>query len=227
MEKERLFLLDFFRGSLIILIIFYHYTFNLSYFLNYNINLQSLPLRIIPPLSSSLFLFISGYSTSLSKNSLKRGLIILFWALVISLVTLFVTPEGPIFFGILHCIGFMMLFTWFLRKAPDIIIFFLAIIFFLSGFYVDSISLNHNYLLFLGLVAPGFSSLDYYPLFPAGSFFLLGNYLSRKKRPDFLYLKNKNKIGGAISYAGKNSLTFYLLHQPLFFLLYFFIKLLQ
>ncbi len=223
MEKERLFLLDFIRGSLMMVIIFYHYIFNLSYFLNYNIDLDSFSLRLIPPLTSSLFLLISGYSASLSRNSLKRGLFILFWASIISLVTFFVTPQGPIYFGILHSIGSMMLLGFFLRKMPDKIILFLGLLFFAAGFYVKNISLSHNYLLFLGLVSANFASLDYYPLFPSGSFFLFGIYLSRKKRPDFLSFKIENKIGGALSFAGKNSLTFYLLHQPLFFIIHFFL----
>lgn len=226
MEKERLFLLDFFRGSLIVLIIFYHYIFNLSYFLNYPIDLQALPLRLIPAISSSLFLLISGYSTSLSRNSLKRGLRILLWAGLISLVTMIVTPEGPIYFGILHSIGSMILIAYLLRNRPDWLILILAIFFYLAGFYVDRISPNHNYLLFLGIVGKGFSSLDYYPLFPSGAYFLLGNFFARKNWGKFLKYKIKNKIGEAIAFAGKNSLHFYLLHQPLFFLLYFLINLL-
>lgn len=223
MLNKRMKFLDFFRGILMCSIIFYHYAFNLSYFLDYDINLYSFPLVIIPPISSALFLFVSGFSSNLSRNSLKRGLYIFFWAIIITLVTLYFFPEAPITFGILHCIAVSMIFSYFLRDFSTKIIISLAIMIFASGYLINNIAFDNSYLFFLGITGPGYSALDYYPLVPHSAFFLFGMAVGKNiDNFPFLYkFKIKNKIGELITLFGRNSLKVYLVHQPLFFLIYF------
>lgn len=227
MKSQRLIFLDTIRGMLLLIMIIYHYFFNLAYFFNCPINLKAFPLNIIPPLFSALFLFVSGFSSNLSNNSVKRGFYVLFWAMIITLVTFFVAPEAPIYFGILHCIGVMMVLKEILLKNLSnqqliIIAVFLLFFAFISSNYYP----NHNYFLFLGLRSRSFASLDFYPLIPHGAYFVLGLVFGKNFRPSFLTRKPKNKIGEVISLAGKNSLKVYLLHQPLFFLIYLIITLL-
>ncbi len=224
MNNNRLYFLDFLRGLLLLIMIFYHYTFNLSYFFDYPINLDAFFLKIIPPVFSSCFLLVSGYSSVLSRNVAKRGLYVFFWATVVTLVTFIITPEAPVFFGILHCIGIMMIIAHFLKNIPDVLLLISPILVFIIDFLIKDLSVNYNYLLFLGITSNSFTSLDYYPLIPHGAFFLFGIFLGRNFKPDFLYKKLENKIGEALTFAGKNSLKVYLLHQPLFFAIYYFIK---
>lgn len=221
LKKQRFDFLDFIRGLLLIVMVAYHYTFNLSYFFNYNIDLHSFPLKIVPPFFSALFLFVSGFSSNLSHDSKKRGFYVLFWAAIITLVSFFAAPEAPIYFGILHCIGIMMIFSSFIKRASASFILFWSAAFLILGYCFNSIHTEHNYLLFLGITSTSFASLDFYPLMPHGAYFLLGNYSSRKKIPSFLEYQLKNKIGEAITFLGKNSLKVYLLHQPIFFIIYF------
>lgn len=205
----------------------YHYTFNLSYFFDFSIDLNSFLLKITPPIFSACFLFVSGYSSNLSKNSTKRGFYVLFWGMIITLVTFFVLPEAPIYFGILHCIGIMMILKGsLLNKISDGLLLGLFFSVLTIGFMIKDYYLDHDYLLFLGLISKSFSSLDYYPLIPHGAYFILGLFFARKFKSDFLINAPENKIGEAITLLGKNSLKVYLLHQPLFFLIYFFIKML-
>lgn len=205
--------------------VIYHYAFNLSYFLNYPINLNSFPINIVPPLFSACFIFVSGYSSTLSKNSAKRGFYVLFWGMIITIVTFIFTPEAPIYFGILHCLGSMMIIKgFFLEKTPNHYLLIISIVVFLLGFITNNYYSDHNYFLFLGLTSRSFTSLDYYPLIPHGAFFILGLFFARKEKPTFLIKKPKNKIGEVITLAGKNSLKVYLLHQPIFFIIYYLIK---
>lgn len=224
MKEQRLHFLDFLRGLLLLIMVIYHYLFNLSYFFNYPINLDGFFLKVIPPVFSSCFLLVSGYSSTLSHNSFKRGSYVFFWGLIITIVTILFTPEAPIYFGILHCIGIMMILSTYLKSFPNKFLLFLSLGILLSGYIVKDFHLNHNLLLFLGITSNSFASLDYYPLIPHGAFFLLGILLGRKNIPEFFYKKTQNKIGEVLTLAGKNSLKVYLLHQPLFFLIYYFIK---
>ncbi len=205
----------------------YHYTFNLSYFLNFPIDLNSQLLKVTPPIFSACFLLVSGYSSNLSKNSIKRGFYVLFWGMIITLVTFFVVPEAPIYFGILHCIGIMMILKGaFLKKFSNQFLLLLFFFLLVLGIIIKDFYLEHNFLLFLGLISKSFSSLDYYPLIPHGAYFILGLFFARSFKSDFLINGPKNKIGEVITLLGKNSLKVYLLHQPLFFLIYYFIKML-
>lgn len=224
MTEKRLYLLDFLRGLLLLIMVIYHYTFNLSYFFNYPIDLDAFFLKIIPPVFSSCFLLVSGYSSTLSRNSFKRGTYILYWAMVVTIVTFIFIPEAPVYFGILHCIGLMMILSRYLKKLPDIFLIIMSVSFFILGYITKNYYLNHNLFLFLGITSSSFASVDFYPLIPHGAFFILGTLLGRKKIPDILFTYPKNKIGEALTLAGKNSLKVYLLHQPLFFLFYYLIK---
>ena len=224
MKPNRIAFLDLSRGILLCFMIFYHYSFNLDYFLDYDINLEALPFSVIPPVVSALFLFVSGFAANFSANSLKRGAYIFFWAMIITLVTFVVVPEAPITFGILHCISVSMIISYFLRNLSDRTIISLAIIVFFAASITASIRTEHSMLFFLGITGPGYSSLDYYPLIPHSSYFFLGMSAGRNKviLEKISEFKLKNKIGRLISLLGKNSLKVYLVHQPLFFLLYYF-----
>ncbi len=119
MKENRLYFLDFLRGTLLLIMVIYHYLFNLSYFFNYPVNLDVFFLKIIPPVFSSCFLLVSGYSSNLSRNSFNRGLYVLFWGMIITIVTFLFIPEAPVYFGILHCIGIMMIFSNYLKQKSD------------------------------------------------------------------------------------------------------------
>ncbi len=224
MKENRLYFLDFLRGTLLLIMVIYHYLFNLSYFFNYPVNLDVFFLKIIPPVFSSCFLLVSGYSSNLSRNSFNRGLYVLFWGMIITIVTFLFIPEAPVYFGILHCIGIMMIFSNYLKQKSDKYLIITGLIVFLLSFITKEIQSGNNLFLFLGITSNSFASLDYYPIIPHGSFFIFGIFLGRKKIPAFFYKNPENKIGEVLTLAGKNSLKVYLLHQPLFFVIYYLIK---
>ena len=71
----------------------------------------------------------------------------------------------------------------------------------------------------LGLVAPGFFSADYFPLFPWLFVFLMGTYLGGPMKagrfPAFFYKISPGFFGA----VGRHALIVYLLHQPVLFCL--------
>ena len=63
----------------------------------------------ISPAFAFAFIMMCGISSTLSRSNLKRSFPILGAALAVTLVSLFMTPDAPIIFGILHLLGFSVL----------------------------------------------------------------------------------------------------------------------
>ena len=225
--KERLDYLDALRGILLIFMIGYHYLFNLEYFFGYSTPIFSFPINLIPPVVSALFLVISGISVTFSRNPVKRGLLVLFWAMVITLVSYQVEPAAPITFGILHCIGLMMLLSVPLSrlgKTPSLIAFLL---FFLLGHLFLQLYVSVPWLFFAGLRSPAYGALDYYPIFPHGAYFIMGMIIVRFGTLERFSFPVRGRIMKGTAWLGRQSLKVYLLHQPLFFGVYYLLTLIR
>ena len=155
------------------------------------------------------------------QKYLYRGLTIFMGGMIISLATYLIAPGAYVKFGILHLIGvsalLQPLFVRF-RSANILIGAFASIV----GLKIAAMT-TENLLLFpLGIVYPGFFSLDYYPLFPWFGFVLTGMGLG-----SLLYIPERNsllaKIGSFpaprwLLFAGQRALLLYFLHQPLLLL---------
>ena len=86
-------------------------------------------------------------------------------ALCITAVTYLLLGRGYIIFGALHMIGLSLLLAYpFLRLGRKNFIFGSILI--ILGWYVQDISVEHYWLLWLGLAPPDFYSLDYIPMLP-------------------------------------------------------------
>ena len=113
---NRFYELDALRGFSVVLMVVYHFLFDLDYF-----NIRPMPGWLWPqqlygfPITF-LFIFIAGISLALSasktKNSkmltqrmLKRGISIFAVGLLITAVTWIYPHDGAILFGVLHLIG--------------------------------------------------------------------------------------------------------------------------
>ena len=107
--------------------------------------------------------------------------------------------------------------------------FILGSILIILGLYVQDISVDRSWLLWLGLAPASFYSLDYVPLLPWFGVVLYGVgfggllYPGYKRRVSWL---DQITVSGCscvklLCYLGRNSLTIYLVHQPLIILLMF------
>lgn len=225
--KERIWEIDALRGLFILFVVAIHLIYDLEYIFDYKLNLPD-AYYFIQENGAILFILISGISITLGSKHIKRGLILLGIALVITIISLlFQEGSTPILFGILHLLAFAMLTYPLYKKMPNQLLIRFAIIIFALGLFLINIDYKNSYFLAIGLKEKKFIMGDYFPIFPNLSFFLLGIVIGRvvyheKKTlmPNFPY---KNPIIAFFSFLGRNSLLVYLLHQPIILLILFLI----
>ena len=231
----RLELIDSIRGLTLISMMLYHFVWDMvflyshrwTWFYSAEIWQQSI---------CWTFIIISGFSWSLGRHHLKRGVMVFVGGLIVTAVTLIFMPSNKIVFGILTLLGSSMLImiplNRVLKKIPAVLgaaVSFLVFIFTKHcyhgylGFGSLTVELPdilyQNYLTaFLGFPSRNFSSTDYFPILPWFFLFLFGYFL-------FIFLDKKGlnqKLFGrgkipVLSFWGKNSLVVYLLHQPIIY----------
>lgn len=239
LPKKRIVLLDEIRGFAIICMVVYHFAYDLIHAQFVTIPFfDSGPMNAIRDVFAGMFMFISGISCLLSRNNLRRGVLCMGAALLVTGVSALTTPEMPIRFGILHLLGTCMILYGMLKPVLKKIkpvwgFLFCTVLFLLTwgareGFVgvpalleipIPAIFYQTEVFFPFGVLAKGFVSGDYFPLFPwlfcffAGSFFALW-YRSRKI-PEWAY---RTHIPFFAS-AGKYTLWIYLLHQPILFII--------
>lgn len=219
---KRIELLDVWRSLAIILMVTYHILYDLHVFgvLGRDAVFSPWPMAIRFAAVGS-FMLISGMVVRFSHNSLRRGAVVFCCGLVVSLVMYFV--GDPVQFGVLHNLGTMMMAYGIISprvKTPRGIWFpLLCVVIFAITYYInDTVRVETNLLVPLGLYPVGFYSADYYPLFPWSMIFALGVWLGNKlpawsERVPLL----RQRFHPILTVAGRNSLIIYLVHQPIFY----------
>ncbi len=239
-SKGRFWEVDLLRGIAILLMVFYHFAFDLNYFRLAKIDVNSGLLFFLARLTVTLFLLLVGLSLYLSFSRaermgrqdqfmtklVRRSAWIFSLALCITAVTYLIIGRGFIVFGVLYLIGLSLLLAYpFLRMGWKNFIFGSILI--ILGLYVSEIRVEHYWLLWLGLAPPNFYSLDYVPLLPWFGVVLYGvglggllysGYRRRVSQIDQLPIAGCSFIK-LLCYLGRNSLAVYLVHQPLLILL--------
>ncbi|MDR0821983.1 MAG: DUF1624 domain-containing protein [Oscillospiraceae bacterium] len=231
--------LDEVRGFAIICMVVYHVLFDLKYLHGVNVPVFFDDwFDTIRDIFAGAFIFISGTVCRYSRSNYKRGVQCFFIGMIITFVTAFVTPQFPVYFGILHLLGISMLIFALtepiLDKLPPFVGVLLFALLFIATYSVTGgyigikgvFSLNlpdviySAKLLFpLGFPSRGFSSGDYFPLLPwlflflSGSFF--GVWAVRGQLPRFFY----NTHVRFLAYTGRYTLWIYVLHQPLAYII--------
>lgn len=234
-NKKRIELLDELRGFAIIAMIIHHFfldvgdVFSASW--GYDIFNK---LCTVQPLFWAIFIIISGICSRLSRNTIKRGAIVLGAGLIITFVTAVIMPKmgingAEIYFGILSCLGSCMIITGLLSKLIDKtntnIGLIVTAVLFLFTYDISNRALcfglidlpdflyKTNYLMPLGFYNNEFHSADYFAILPWLFLFLfgafVGKYAKQGKFPKWSYKKH-SKI---LSFVGRNSLWFYMAHQ--------------
>ena len=231
---NRLWEVDILRGIAIILMIIFNYSFALSFLNIYTINSGSFYWYVFPSIIAGMFISISGLSLTLSYNQIKskkevhkrfflRGLKIFSLGMLITIVTFLTFPEAFIIFGILHLIGFSIIFGQFFVKFKRLNL-LLGILLILLGFYLQNFRFDFPWLLWLGFIPKDYLTFDYFPILPwfgvslLGIFF--GNILYNKGKRNFKIRDfSDTLVVKILSFLGRNSLTIYLLHQPILILI--------
>ena len=238
--KQRFWEIDSLRGLAIVMMVTFHFIFDLNFFGIYSFNISSGFLWWFARITASMFIFLVGVSLSLSYTRttllnnygterdlflkyLKRGLKIFSYGLLVTAATWIFIGNGFIIFGILHFIGIAIILEYVVIKRKYLNL-FLGLAFIAAGIYLMSFRFDFYGLLWLGFTPNNFYTVDYFPLLPwlgivsLGIF--LGNtlyetYVRQFKLPDL----SSNLMVRIFSFLGKHSLLIYLIHQPIIIIL--------
>lgn len=244
--KERYNILDWIRAIALLNMIAYHLMWDLVYM--YNVKIP-----FMYPTSTAgvfyqqaicwTFILLSGFCWGLSRNHLKRGLIVTGGSIIITAVTLIVMPQNRVIFGVLSLIGasmllmipLNMLYQLILKRCKlvprvlfntfGILISFGLFLMFKNVNYgtlsffgkeiVVSSSLYKNYFTsFIGFMHPGFFSTDYFSILPWFFLFQTGYFLFNIFKDLNLFRFLKGPKIMPLEFIGRNSLIIYMIHQP-------------
>ena len=236
--KRRYFWIDNIRAIAMISMIIYHAVWDLVYLYGMDWNWYRSDLAHFWQQSICwTFILLSGFCWSFSKNPLKQGMLVSASGIIVTIVTLIFSYESRVIFGVLNLIGASVLLMIplknYFEKLPSVTGFLLMLLLFALtygindrylgffglefwevplGFYKNLITA------FLGFPALSFYSSDYFSLFPWVFLYFSGYFLYR--------MWKENRISGAnclnrklpvLTWLGKHSLIFYMLHQPVIY----------
>lgn len=220
--RERLLLVDALRGVAIVLMIVFHFCFDLAYLRLADFDFYTDPFWLnARTLILSMFLFLVGVSLVLAtrhgidvRRFLRRLVAIGGAALLVSAGTWWMFGERFVFFGVLHFIALAsVLGLAFVRLRWISLAAGVALI--LLGTYYQSPWFDVPGRRWIGLMTHKPATEDYVPLLPWFGVVLLGVFAA----PAVNRLARKLKSGGmplrSLAAAGRHSLPIYLLHQPL------------
>jgi uncharacterized membrane protein len=214
---------DAWRGSACLLMIFYHGCYDLTYLNIVTFDFYHHPfwlsLRI---LIVSLFVSIVGVSLFLAtidgvhaRTVVKRVVILLSCALLISLVSFILFQERFIFFGILHFITLASVLGLLFRTYFRLNI-ILGTVLLIMGITVQHPLFNQPFWQWIGLMTYKPATEDYVPFIPWFGVVLLGIALGhRLYRQGYLYNLPSSIWEKRLATVGQHSLLIYMLHQPL------------
>lgn len=242
-NKTRYLLIDWLRGFSIVLMVVYHFCYDLDFFGYIDTAFGKgywIPFRYVIVIG---FLSMVGVSLvlvhspkinlrSLKKRTLQLGLA----SLLVTLSGYFIAPSKITVFGILHFIlvaSFLALI--FINNAKLSLIMGIAV--FIVGHVVTNPIMDNVWLHWIGMVENKRPALDYVPIFPWFGMILIGIWFGHlmKQKPKVSQICEQpmlaryninafNKIDASLCWMGKHSLVIYLVHQPAMFAAFYLIE---
>lgn len=224
---NRFWQIDALRGVAMLLMVAFHFAFDLNYLNIVEISVYEMPWLLVQRITITLFLLLVGISLFLksekvkaqNKDSLKevarRSLFLFVIAAGISVVTWLVEPQRFIAFGVIHFIALSTLLAIPFLRFEKLNLFVGAVLL-AAGLVFSLPQINTPLLLWLGFTFPGFQSLDYVPLFPWFGLILIGIFAAKQINWQSLKVSESQSNGlNALATIGRNSLFIYLAHQPI------------
>jgi uncharacterized membrane protein len=226
--NKRYFELDLLRGVAVILMVCFHFGYDLAMFgyASYETTID-IEWIIFRGIILSMFLLGVGMSSCLAygsginwKKVWKQTVKLAAVSLVISIGSYFIFPDQWIYFGVIHFVTIATLVSLaFLHRPKLSLILGVGIIvsYVLGYFHLDPVlaySVEH-------FSIPRYT-VDVVSFTPWFGVVLIGIYLMHKKL--FGITIKENKAGQRVAFLGKHSLIIYLLHQPILFGVFTMIK---
>ncbi|MBC7741048.1 MAG: DUF1624 domain-containing protein [Bdellovibrionaceae bacterium] len=215
-------LIDTLRGLAIVMMIIFHFYFNLSSFRITSPDFYKdefwLAFRMIIMV---IIVTLVGVSLALAKVRLtdqhfwRRNLKILICALLVSAGTYLMLPASFIYFGVLHFIFVASVIGSFFNR-PALAWFNLALgaLLITAGACFKSENFNNPGLNWIGFAATRPQAEDYVPFVPWFGLVLIGLFISYQVLP-CLPARVLNFDNFILKWIGQKSLLIYMIHQPL------------
>ena len=234
-KGHRFWEIDTLRGIAIILMIYFHFLYDLNLFGVTNLSLYTGFFLFLAYGTASIFIILFGISLTIKFNRLKkisqstsfvinfliRGIKILILGFIITFITYLYIPNRYVIFGILQFIGLSLIISYpFLKLQKSNVILGVSLI--LLGVFLRMFTVKFWWGLPIGFIPTEFSSVDYFPLIPWFGIVLLGiaigNTLYKdRKRKYRLNDYSKRFPIPFLCFLGRNSLIIYFFHQPILF----------
>lgn len=224
--KDRVVAIDMIRGIAIVGVVLFHMVWDLAFLGMIPAHWASNTLWIaFGRTLAGTFMILVGISFALAARNkirarpfLRRLGVITAAALAITVVTRLTFPEAYVYFGILHAIVVATLVCAVLIRARPLVVIVLGITIVFIGNAVEISAFDPRHLAWIGFAAdPPFSN-DFVPVFPWVGLSLIGLGAGRiiEARGWFAFLAVPYvPIRTTLVFAGRWSLTIYLLHQPI------------
>jgi uncharacterized membrane protein len=225
---KRFWEIDLLRTVAIVMMITFHVLYLLNYFNIHHTGVPGVQYGFwwwFPRVTGGTFIFTAGVSLTIAYSRSKRtsgfllrGLKIFAWGMGITLLTWLIAPDKYVLFGILHFFGIaFILAPFFLRFRFINLIVGAALM--AAGIYLGGISFDFPWLLWLGLMPHGFSTLDYWPLLPWFGLFLVGMFFGKILYPQgnrrFNIHEFSDPVASALTLPGRHPLVIYLAQWPI------------
>jgi len=234
-KTPRIGILDTARGVALLAMASYHCTWDFEFFGYLDGGTAETGwLKFYARAIASTFLFLAGFSLVLAntprirwRSYWRRLGMIVAAAAAISIVTFWFIGAGWIYFGILHSIAAASLIGLLFLRLPAFATLLIAALL-AAGIVVDNViapfglhsaAFDTPWLWWVGLSESPQQSNDYVPLFPWLTPFLFGLGVAQVAM-SFGWLERLATFGpgrNLIARAGRHTLIFYLVHQPLLF----------
>lgn len=218
--KQRFEMLDLWRSLCVILMVIYHFCWDLEQFGYVSKEFLSTGWAITyRHVVGGSFVIFSGMVCRFSKIPIRRGFRLLCLGLLVSLVGAFL--NFPIQFGILQLLGIGFILYGVLEKRNlkwnRMTIAFLVIAFAGTALVTNRVRVETNIFYLFGFIRQDFFSVDYWPIFPWIFMFFLGVVIGDicviNQDMPFFHVHVPN----VFTVISKYSLIVYLIHQPILY----------
>lgn len=229
-QRRRLWQIDFVRGLAVLSMVYYHFMWDMHFFGLYPTDVTVGGWNLFARGIATTFLLLVGVSVVLSVERksaavrdrlwLVRGLKVLGWGVVITMVTRLFLGDAFVLYGILHLIGTAFLLApllWRIRRVAPL----LGVLFVTVGFILairsGELSWMLPYGIPLGVRPVSYEAVDYFPVFPWLGVVMIGMGIGQWLRPIFARMQNDRPappVLAQIATVGRHTLLIYIVHQP-------------
>ena len=220
----RLVVLDLARTAAVIGMVIFHFTFDLAMFGHIAPETLYQPFwYYFARMVAGSFLFLSGFSLWIAHRHGIRWPA--FWrrfakvagaAVLVSVASIWVTPGGLIYFGILHALAAASLIGLLVLRLPAAVTLAIAAAVFVLPRIAIGPQFDGVWLLWLGLADSRPQMADYVPLLPWLAPCLAGVAVAKLAEGALPRLARRpSPVLTALGFPGRHSLIIYLAHQPI------------